>query len=547
MTESGDYLRSALDSLPEAIAVFDASERFVFWNRQFSLVYAAEGVEIQVGLTFEEHLRRAAAAGLVKEAVGREAAWVAERLVRFRSAGEYRQHQLADGRWLRVRDTRMSDGGTVGIRTDITEQVSTQLSLRLLFEANSTAMFLLDRATLMMTDVNQAALELYGYTREEFLRLHLTAIRPESAPGQIAAMIDRLHDPEVAAIPRIHFTKSGTELHVRVNGRVMDFNGRSTVLAAVFDMTKEIKLQRELARSQHFLQTVLDQVPVAVWVKDMEDGGNYVVFNKANEKLYARSRDQVLGRSDTDLAPLSEASGAADTDWLALVSETGITVERTIEIAGLPRLVETRKTAISDGGSTRYVIGVSEDLTERRRNEARVAFMAHHDALTQLPNRYLFEDRLGSALARIDVDDKLLACLLVDLDGFKSVNDRFGHGTGDKLLQVSAKRISQCIRRTDTAARLGGDEFAIIMAPIGKAGEAEWLARKLTSSLSCPYEIDGRTIKISASIGISIADASSTEAQVLVADADAALYLAKSAGRDCYKIAQGPSRRSVSV
>jgi PAS domain-containing protein len=163
LTEPDDYLRNALESLPEAIAVFDASERFEFWNRQFSLVYAAEGVEIQVGLTFEQHLRRAIAAGLVKEAVGREDACVAGRLVWFRSAGDTRQHQLADGRWLRVQDTRMPDAGTVGIRTDITEQVSTQLSLRLLFEANSTALFLLDRATLMMTDVNEAALELYGY------------------------------------------------------------------------------------------------------------------------------------------------------------------------------------------------------------------------------------------------------------------------------------------------------------------------------------------------------------------------------------------------
>lgn len=544
MTDQADYLRSALESLPEAIAVFDASERFVFWNRQFSTVYAAEGVDIQVGMTFEDHLRQAVAAGLVKDALGREEAWVAERLLRFRTASGSRQHQLANGRWLHVQDTRMSNGGTVGIRTDITEHVSTQSSLRLLFEANSTAMFLHDRFTLQMTDVNQAALELYGYSREEFLQLHLTDIRPESEPGQIAAMIDRLHDPEIAAIPRIHFTKAGTELHVRVRGRLMEVNGRPTILAAVFDMTKEILLQKELTRSQHFLQMVLDQIPVAVWVKDMEDGGKYVVYNKANEKLYECPREPMPGGHRSEPVRPFLTKAAERTDWEALMAPAAITVEQTVAIDGVDRVLQTRKTAISDGSTRRYVIGVSEDLTERRRDEARVAFMAHHDALTQLPNRYLFEDRMGSALALLDTGDKLMACLLVDLDGFKGVNDRLGHGAGDKLLQGVATRIRKCIRHTDTAARLGGDEFAVIMAPIDKPRDAIRLAQRLTASLSAPYAIEGQDVRISASIGISIADTSSTEAKLLIAEADAALYQAKSAGRDCYRLSADTGQRS---
>ena len=157
---------------------------------------------------------------------------------------------------------------------------------------------------------------------------------------------------------------------------------------------------------------------------------------------------------------------------------------------GGERLVRTRKVGFRGAGlAPRYVIGIAEDVTQQRATEARIAFMAHHDALTELPNRYLFRDRLESALARLPGTSELLAVLVVDLDGFKSVNDTWGHTVGDALLRTVAERLVSCLRPSDTAARLGGDEFAVLLAPLQKIGEAAWVATAvdLATLLQLPH------------------------------------------------------------
>jgi diguanylate cyclase (GGDEF)-like protein/PAS domain S-box-containing protein len=171
------------------------------------------------------------------------------------------------------------------------------------------------------------------------------------------------------------------------------------------------------------------------------------------------------------------------------------------------------------------------DVTEQRQAEKRIAHMAHHDALTDLPNRLLFHERLGEALLRVRRDREMLAVLSVDLDRFKRVNDTLGHPTGDKLLVAVADRLRTCLRGYDMAARFGGDEFVVLQIGIAGPHEASALAERIVTLLSEPYDIEGHQVEIGASVGIALAPADGEIAEQLLGNADVALYKAKEDGR----------------
>jgi diguanylate cyclase (GGDEF)-like protein len=160
------------------------------------------------------------------------------------------------------------------------------------------------------------------------------------------------------------------------------------------------------------------------------------------------------------------------------------------------------------------------DVTERRRAETRIIYMVHHDALTDLPNRVLFHERLDEALSRREK----IAVLCVDLDQFKSVNDSLGHPTGDKLLKVVADRLRTCLRDSDIVARFGGDEFAVLEIGFAGPDEVGALADRIVKFISEPYDIEGQHIVIGASAGIALAPADGDTPDQLLTYADMALY-----------------------
>jgi diguanylate cyclase (GGDEF)-like protein len=186
------------------------------------------------------------------------------------------------------------------------------------------------------------------------------------------------------------------------------------------------------------------------------------------------------------------------------------------------------------GTVARALIDLQSQTSERARAEAQIAHMAHHDALTGLPNRVNFREEMAKALARTR-QGQSLAILCLDLDRFKGVNDTLGHPVGDTLLQLVAERLRECVRETDSIARLGGDEFAIVQVgcdqPIGSTA----LAQRLITSLSEPYEVDGHWVMIGASVGISVAPNDGDDPDQLLKNADMALYRAKTDGRGTYR------------
>jgi diguanylate cyclase (GGDEF)-like protein len=176
------------------------------------------------------------------------------------------------------------------------------------------------------------------------------------------------------------------------------------------------------------------------------------------------------------------------------------------------------------------------DITERKLAEARIAHMAHHDALTNLPNRVLFRERLTVALERGHRDKKSVAVLSLDLDRFKEVNDTLGHPIGDLLLKAVTERLRDCVREGDTIARLGGDEFVIVMDVIDHAATvAAALAKRIQEAISTPFDLEGHHVNIGTTIGIAVAPSDGTDPDQLLKSTDLALYRAKSDGRGAYR------------
>lgn len=171
---------------------------------------------------------------------------------------------------------------------------------------------------------------------------------------------------------------------------------------------------------------------------------------------------------------------------------------------------------------------------ERKRAEDVIKNMAYHDALTGLPNRMLLNDRLKMGLAHAHRNKRMMAVLFIDLDGFKEINDSFGHATGDLVLQGVASRLTQCIREEDTLSRLGGDEFVVVLPRIGSQRDAESLAEKLLSVAKLPFHFEGKDMTVSLSIGISLFPKDGTAAKDLLKRADEALYQAKSKGKNTF-------------
>ena len=186
-------------------------------------------------------------------------------------------------------------------------------------------------------------------------------------------------------------------------------------------------------------------------------------------------------------------------------------------------------------GEVQRMIGVCQDISERKAREEAVRHLAYHDALTGLPNRRLLDDRLAQAIHLAQRRDRKLAVMLIDLDDFKRVNDSLGHRAGDAMLREVAQRLSACVRRADTLARHGGDEFVAVVSDVQGDADCALVAEKVLRSLAAPFLVEGRALGLGASIGISLFPSDAGDGDALLRNADAAMYGAKQQGRNQYR------------
>lgn len=298
---------------------------------------------------------------------------------------------------------------------------------------------------------------------------------------------------------------------------------------------------------QHqFLQAVIDGIPDPIVVVDQEDYRVRLKNRSAEEMFPDTGRSGALCCYQAAEKGGSPCAGMLRPCPMEKVRTEGQAVTFIREHrrrGGQPRFIEVRAAPLPMEGSTGGAIIMSaRDITSRINAETKLwesqrqlDHMLHHDPLTGLANRLLFQDRLEHALMEAQRDRYAVGLLFIDLDQFKNVNDTLGHEFGDRLLQVVAKRLCQCVRESDTVARLAGDEFTIILERIKDAHHASVVAQKIIRVLSRPIKLDNHRVGVGVSIGISLFPTDSREAGVLLKYADAAMYLAKEKGRRQYQ------------
>jgi diguanylate cyclase (GGDEF)-like protein/PAS domain S-box-containing protein len=451
-------------------------------------------------------------------------------------------HKFLANQLARVRQASRKAGRN-SARENITELKQRAASFRLLFESNPLPMWVYDRESLCFLAVNAAALEHHGYSREEFLSKTLLDVRPAEERDVVQQFVRDVKEAYGAErIWRLH-KADGTEFQAVSYGRALVYEGRPAVLTAIIDVTERVRNEQRIREQNEVLRAQEEKLRVQNIRFDtalayMNQGlclfdanQRLVVANKRYADLYGLTAEQT--KPGTTLRRILEyrvAAGASHED------AEGYIENRLREVLGgasynINQLRDGRTVAVLhqpiEGGGW---VATHEDITERRKAEAQIAHMAHHDALTGLPNRVLFRERVEQALTRVRRGGNA-AILCLDLDQFKNVNDTLGHPIGDALLREVAERLGQCVRDTDTAARLGGDEFAIVQVPVRQPTEVTALGKRVIEAISAPYVIDGDQVVIGASIGMSMAPSDGEHPDQLLKGADLALYRAKADGR----------------
>jgi diguanylate cyclase (GGDEF)-like protein/PAS domain S-box-containing protein len=422
--KSHERLRQAIDILPQGIVFLDADGRYILWNKKYSEIYSRSSDLFEPGARLQDTIRIGVERGDYPEAIGREEAWIAERLTRLYQPGERHEQVLADGRCILIEERLTEDGGVIGLRVDITELKQREASFRLLFDSNPVPMIVCALDDERILGVNDAAIAHYGYSRAEFEKLTIGNVQAFDSQPPWAG--DHSSDELTARIWK----------HVRADGALID--------------------------------------------------------------LAIYSRQLVYGDRPAVL--------------LALI-----------------------------------------DITERKRAEARLAFMAQHDGLTGLPNRNLLRQEMDEMLQHTKRSSDKMAVLVLGLDNFKAVNDTLGHGVGDKLLRSVAKRLRSTLREEDTLARLNSDEFAIVQSGLARPEDAVLLARRLLEAIGEPYLLEGHSVVIGASIGIAMAPGDGEESEKLLKHADMALSRAKNDSRGTFSFfesgmdARAQGRRKIEI
>jgi diguanylate cyclase (GGDEF)-like protein/PAS domain S-box-containing protein len=284
----------------------------------------------------------------------------------------------------------------------------------------------------------------------------------------------------------------------------------------------------DLKRREQSFRLLFESNPMPMWVFDAETK-EFLSVNDAAISHYGYDRADFLTMKLQDIWPRDEWD--EHTRALVLIGDVfhSGTNWRHLKADGSEIEVLTFGRRVPFNGRDAFLVS-AVDITERRKAEARVAFMAHHDAMTGLPNRVMFQDRLKHDLERCNQTDRRIAVLCIDLDLFKHVNDSFGHPMGDRLLKLVGDRLTANLRANDLVARLGGDEFAMILEMEASPNEISDFAARLIERVSEPYNIDSLEIVIGASIGIAISPGDGESGEDFLRNADMALYRAKSEG-----------------
>lgn len=375
--------------------------------------------------------------------------------------------------------------------------------------------------------------ELFAHGRVSLPQLvHFNAVRGDYGPG----------DPETitaAALERAAKKEPHVFERTRPNGVVLEVRGNPLpgggFLTIYTDIGERKQTEKALRDSEAELRLLSDNVPAMILYVDRKL--NCIFANRRYADFFGLAVADIVGK------PLREIVGAAaypqvESQFVKALEGHSVSYQRNVQLkSGEQGCIEVKVVPrAAEQGQIPGCYSMAIDITEQNQAAERIQHVAHHDSLTGLPNRLLFNDRLGQAITLARRDASQFALLYLDLDKFKPVNDTLGHDAGDRLLKRVAERIRAQVRESDTVARVGGDEFTVILRDISSRQDAAAVAEKIIATVAAPFLLGTppQAVEIGTSIGIAVYPADAEDHETLIKLADAAMYGAKSRG-NCFR------------
>ncbi|MCA1412079.1 EAL domain-containing protein [Bradyrhizobium sp. NBAIM20] len=532
------FISSAMNNLNQGVVMTDAQRRVIFCNDRYLEIYGLTRSDLRPNMTGHDILRLRRERGVLGV--------TDDEFYQKASSANGLTTELPDGRAILVKYFVLPKGGSVATHLDVTEQrnLSRQLA--------STKQFLesvLDHVPACVAAkniedgcyifANSAYEKFWGLSRDFAVGRNARELFASASAASIeAADQAALNSPDGQYRNEFEVDRAGARRMVAsIRIVVRNESNKPEFLLIVFeDITDRRSLSQELESTKKFLELVVDNIPVALIVEQVKDG-RYLLANRSAETILNRRREEATGLTASDIFNAKEAKLIVARDEAAIKKRGMITEEHPISTKGGLRLFLTRRaTVVNDAGEPQYLIKTHEDVTDRRQTESRMAHMAYHDGLTDLPNRAAFLQALTQMIEACEGTGEEFAVLCVDLDGLKEVNDVFGHALGDKLLIEVAHRL-QDSARGGVVARLSGDEFGLIID--GKQPEAGLaLAQQIGEAVAKDFQIDGRPVRAGITTGMSVFPHNGTDGASLLANAGAALFRAKQKSRGTISLYQ---------
>lgn len=380
--------------------------------------------------------------------------------------------------------------------------------------------------------VNPQFFEVSGYSETELKALSALDMFAGEDRELVATRIREAFETGRAWVEADLVTKSGRTIPYYFSGHRTQSDGHAYLVGLGIDISE----RRRAEESLRITASVFDTSQEAIVITDVDN--RIVDANPAFFRITGYSRDEVFGRNPSFLASGRHDRAFYEEMWQSIRQQRswrGEIWNRRKNGEVYAELLSI--SAIADGGGRvlRHV-GVFSDISHIKAHEAELSRIAHYDALTGIPNRVLLADRMRHAITRTVRERNMMAVCYLDLDGFKQVNDTYGHEAGDRVLVEMARRIAAAIRAVDTVARLGGDEFVVLLSGLEKGDECMAILDRLLEAIALPVAIAGKSVALGASIGVSIYPLDDEEPDTLLRHADQAMYAAKQAGKNRYHI-----------
>lgn len=431
---------------------------------------------------------------------------------------------------------------------DVTEQKQTQSQLR---ESEERFRTLVEQKPVgicvmqggRFSYVNPKVCELLGYSRAELMEMTTRdiPILAEDFPIAQQRRKERLAGQYVPPYILRLKRKDGSLVYLETHVSTIQNQGRPAGLLTVIDVSGRLLAEHALRESEERYRTLIHTLEQGVLMLGAD--GRVVTCNAAAARLLEMSEEEILAAPadwerwpllTEELMPLGSGQAPGLVTLRTGLAQLGTVLSLRLASGQLRLLSFSTRPLFRPGQPEPYAVVVSIlDVTETKRTQEELFVRAFYDPLTGLPNRALFLDRVGRVLSSARRADQLAAVCFLDLDGFKDVNDVHGHAIGDELLKQVSSRLLRCVRDGDMVARLGGDEFTMLLCSLQDAADAIRIAQRILQALRRPFLCAGRSVLVSASVGISIAPRDGTGTDILLRKADVAMYQAKSQGKNC--------------